>query len=682
VVASGAGSRRLLVLAGAVIALAAVVVVLLLRTGGNPAAGNGDLVRVHTITVTDPDAELRCQRLGYPCSWSEARDDVFERSLELVDEAEAVMAEHEHLADQLEAAERLLASHPEVVEVSVDQDNLAALMFRVEDGVPVFIETLAAGPVGAEQRDPDDLSNAPAPNVIEAVPAAYRPTQEPGPRQRDALVFDPYSDVENFPEGRLVQATIDAHPHYAGNVRYNGRPGIDDLYGWDGYDIVHVATHGASWCEDRYAFVGQVLGDDAVDLTRCFTWFGWGSVNRRTLDRRTLPEGVTLVQRRGRTRLMVDSEFFVGRQSAGDTIVFLSACSTTGKPLERAPAVLSSAFGVMLGWDGSVYAHAAEAAAVEFWDLMVNDGLELELAIRRLAELGLDESRSDPGTTAALYEELGIDPGAKLVSFGDNRRARDVITAFVDGAEITDGITIPTVGLVGDGDADVIAELTFLVEGVRTGTEDAVQIEVRIDDEVLEPISMGHRTLVEPGEGWADWEVVVEELELPFDLKKGDVDPVIPTDYRWEARVFHDASRYSAHVARPVHFSGTLRAEGRLPIFDELAAMLEGTVGQVTENLLYLEFPSDGGDVSGEFNAVLDFPGGVGYWKMELTGVYEADTGTMQGQAAGEAVGQVLQFSHRDFGSGPFEATVDFAAGVVRGVLVGGDQSQPILAHF
>jgi hypothetical protein len=271
---------------------------------------------------------------------------------------------------------------------------------------------------------------------------------------------------------------------------------------------------------------------------------------------------------------------------------------------------------------------------------------------------------------------------AALGARGPNLRARDVITTFV-GTELAGGATLNSDGFVEDGEDDTLPEVRFLVEGVRAGAENSTEIEVLIDGEPLEQrINVGEEgSPVESGPGWSDFEVVIEDFDLERDLTREDTRPNEPRKHTWETRVFENESRYSAHRADPVVFSGTIRAKGEIAQINQMEQVPNV---EVTVNELVLEFPSDGGAVSGDYQGTAESPALTVQFALSMEGSYDATSGLIEGTVSGSTTGSspspLLSFFNQE--GGVLRGTVDHDAGTVDIALEGDGQSIPVNLQY
>jgi len=662
-------------------------------------------VSLPPIEVVDPDGATRCVRLGYPCSWSDVTDQDLTAARDLADRVQEIVDAAPDPVSGVEAAVAYLAGRDDTVEIIPDRRYYTSIFWRTEGIPPSFVFTELAGPQGTL----DDYDGPPIDGVetldafaladgINAVSASFHPTGGPLEPKR-AIVLDPYAaptddcgstldtllttlgaqgfldddllpgdcymDKAGRTEGLRVAAIIGSHPQIDVTYLYG-----NDVTPWvitdlGAYDLVHIVSHGSSACASEEE--QERIGSDA-----CHTAFGLGVIEASP-DNPRLPEG-TFITSGG--RFGATGEALIGSVKP-TSIVFASHCTSGDGQLAR-----QGAAGAFVGIHGYARMGVAERAAVEFWRMMAVEGVSFDVAVDRLVSLGLHESfppQFDP-YTGLLPTGVGH---STLVTGGDNMRARDVITTFV-GAELEDGAQLESDDTVADGTDDTLPEVRFRIEGVEDGTAGGTTIEVLIDGKTLrETINLGEKgRVVDQQDGWAEWEVVIEDFDLEFDLKLEDVRPQNPKKHRWESRVYQRQSHYSADEADDVTFGGIIRAVGKIPLFDQLDAMPNS---DLTLNELVIEFRSLGGTLSGASTTTLEGdPAGRGSWVIEFTdGSYDRDTGEITATANGAASGGLGSIFVSDTATGTMTGTVDFSTGVVSGTIsFPGEPAAPFTAQI
>lgn len=620
----------------------------------------------------DPDAEEHCVAFGYPCSWEEATPGTAERNVELLTAALELFEPGEVVTphEELLRIEEMLLRTDDVVSLTWDYAMATSLEFRVEGGVPAMVLTDAASPRSLT------VPAGASPQPFRAASAGFDVTPEPGDTSRTAIVFNPYASVDGEDEGSAVERIFAAHPEFQVSHVRDGAADAAALRNWANADAVHLVSHGSTSCP----------GGDPTS-PRCQSGFGLGPIAAGA----TLPAGVLQMTSRsdGQLRAYVTDGFFA--VGFGDTVAMLNACQTAGWRVRGATTPLIGRFKAGLGWNQNVYASHAADAATRFWELAVTHGLDVEFAYDKLVEERLDRGDVRPDLIADLQGELALDlpvvgvveiydikPQARLVLGGDRVRVRDVVTSFVEGDEVLAGTTIATTGRVEDGAENTIDRLEFEVEAIPDGDKGPVRVRVLVDGKQVRPdfdLTNGTPTA---GEGWNDWRVRAEDVMLPFDLTRQDVDPERPTPHTWEVRVSDDGfATYSAHIADPVFFGGDVSATGPLPTFTALESEVPPG-GVLNGNELEIRFNTAGGQSAGDLLATVT-AGGVTVltWSMELEGTFDTESSIVSGVV--EAKGQ-FPFGNGDQATGEFEATVDFANARVEGVLNFPGYQEPFVA--
>lgn len=689
----------------------------------DPAALEGPLP-----DVVDADAELRCERLGYTCSWSDLDEATLETTLAVAAEVQDLIdAERDPSVGLTRALERL-ATEP-VVELIVDREGFTGMLYRLEGTPELFATTGLGGPLGdevtldlteldAELAELEALPSEGAPAVqgfAGTLPERYHPTG--GPRNpKRGLVLDPYAtQATECPagappngcfadpgdgriEGSTIYATMSAHPQISATYRAGSDVGpwaLDDL---GTYDLVHIASHGTSGCadrnagwtagvtivgdEDEQAFVEQVQSafrSTTLDPNRCYsiTVLGKFDMAKYKAWGKRIPPGIGM----NGHAWAVMPDFLVGKFKP-EAIVYISNCTSADGQLFS-----SGRYGSFVGWHSYARTTVAYEAAIEFWRLMVVEGVEFDVATEWLDDKGLDWSVTGQaqGRLGEWFvpEHISIGAsGAFMATAGKNQRARDVITVTLDGGDIA-GRTLRVHGLPGDTKPETFPaegqQLVFEIEGVKDGTAGSVVLEVYADGTKLRHDLQleRHGTRVdEDGDAeWSTWRVTVPEgaIELP-DTTAADFAPgATPIDL--EVRAFEDASEYTADGGK-VTLGARLASNGPLPIFGELAAGMPAG-GDVTGNDLEIEFDTAGGEVEGHMRVEMVGYGRVlGFWEFDLTGSYDPATGSISGDMTGVSQGGYGGITAGDSGSGTWQGTVDLGAHSLAATLGIGGQSQ------
>ena len=663
--------------------------------------------------VVDDTADTRCDRLGYPCSWSDVPEADFERSHQLSIDLQDITLTADDPAAGLDAALERLRDVDDLAEMIVDREGLTGLMFRL-DGMPeMYALTALAGPVGQPEEldlaalgvdiaatDGDvDTPVTSEPQGIRSLPRAYQPTGGPIV-PKTALVIDPYASApiecprgspagatcritgDGRVEGSVVNAILDAPEQITSTYA----PALDDpsqVGGWDpilgpalsDFDLVHIASHGSSGCgglKEGWVASWSSLGESRQLPDRCYSMSTIGTYNKARYaslppDQRRIPAGLSLAG----DKWVARDDYFVGKFKP-TAIVYLSSCTSADGSL-----FASGRYGSFVGWHSYARFTTAAESAITFWNLMATEGLEFDQAIEQLDDAGLT-------STMVVDATNGGAAAAELASGGKNLRARDVITLTLDGQD-PEGQVLRVEGMPGDGQPEVFParqqQVTFEVEGVRDGTAANVQIEFRYDGKKLDvrnPITLDtNGTIVDEGDDWATWQVTVipSTIEIPDTTTADYAAGAVPTPL--EVRAFVDGSEYTADLGN-VRLGTQLASNGPLPIFTELAAVL-GSSATVTGNDLRIEFDSAGGPATGFFRVDMVASGlDVGFWQYELTGTYDPASGRISGDFSGEARVRVdvIGISEGDSGSGTWEGTVDLDSRTLAAVVSIADRPQ------
>jgi hypothetical protein len=566
---------------------------------------------------------------------------------------------------------------------------------------------------------PSEAMGASASQDVVAVPegrvqaASYHPTGGPL-HPKKALVIDPYAEKdtdchEDVPdadcyrdrdgrvEGAIVAATLGTHPQISVDYIHAGTT-VDwtkltaDL---PTYDIVHLASHGASNCNPRFQWIPFIEFDDFVDPTNMGNitnqaWDPTQCYSVSTVARRNDPNAVTAQSQlpaglaAGTETWIATTDFWTGRFNP-EAIVYFSFCTSAQGQLAQ-----SGQYGTFIGWHSYARLSVAAQAGITFWEDMATHGTNARTAIAHLAEEDLVT------TTVAGWD--GVVVHAALTTGGRNQRARDVITSFDIGNLVLEGeILQPDFqkSRVGDSEDEILPEVRFRVEGVRKGTEGDVRIELRLADAdplteadrvTPHPITLEDARVVEEGPLWNDWEVVVRDMRVPFDLQREDIDPRDPTEYIWEARVYEDDVEYSAHRAERVTFMIPNIAEAEISYMNQLE-QIPNT--RLLENVVRIMFPSRGGEVFGSVSVILVGTGPLegtftGLWGGDLTGTYDAESGEMALTAQIEAQGLSFPagFEVSNSDGGAVTGVVDWDSGTIPLTFQFGDPQLTIVLVF
>ncbi|MGB0112497.1 MAG: hypothetical protein WBP59_04710, partial [Ilumatobacteraceae bacterium] len=667
---------------------------------------------VLTGEVVDAAAVDRCDVMGYACDWADAPDGAMVDSFELLEELAAEMDPSTPLESIELVAQRLL-DDGRAAEVLPDLEGYTGIAFRLPGSPLVFLDTPLAGmdvdTIEERVVAPTQLT-APPPTSIEPqgfrgrLPERYHPVGGPL-SPRSAVIIEPYAavdgrctdisweglgqlldlgspigvndcrqDGDGVTEGAAIAAIFRSEPeHYTSvvHLRDDQATPVAIARAVASANSLHIATHGSSNCRNTVPTgdlaTGLRPGD--YDPSVCYSMIALGPLSAQ--DRAALRAG-TLTAPAGATfsneRWWATGDF-IAKAVPNDAIVFGSNCTSADGRLG------ASGLAGFVGWHGYAAIPSAVDAAIRFWTMMVVDGTEFDVAYATLQDEGLHRSRHTNARQA-----FAVDPTASLVAGGTNPRARDVVTARVDGADLG-GQTLRVAGFPGDAVPEAFPAddqaITFELEGVQRGSESAVKIELLLDGvELVSDIVLARDgVVVDSGADWDSWMVTVN----PGAVK---IPATTPADYapgatkNLEVRAYERENRYTAD-AGDVTLGVKLAAVGPLPIFEELAAGLPP--GAIVGNELRVEFDTDGGPVVGSMRVsmVHETVGELGFWTVDLTGTYDPTTGAVAGDGAGTAQSTVGFVSASEQGTGPWQGTVDLAAATMTATLGMGGQTQP-----
>jgi hypothetical protein len=258
-----------------------------------------------------------------------------------------------------------------------------------------------------------------------------------------------------------------------------------------------------------------------------------------------------------------------------------------------------------------------------------------------------------------------VDALTEAAFTGRNLRARDVIEMRFDGAE-PQGQVLQFTGLPQDGQPELFPakgqQIMFEVEGVRTGTESGVTIEIRGDGaEWKSDINLARNgSAVAEKDGYATWQVTLdpETVGIP-DVAWTDLE-ASRAPVELEIRAYESPSEYTAYRGT-VRLGTDVEFSGPLPVFEELERELAG-IGEVSGNDLRVQINTATGELTGSMLVGMSGSGLlVGTWNFTLTGTFDPDTSTVQGQVDGVAEG-FFMVRAGEVGGGDFQGQADLSA--------------------
>jgi hypothetical protein len=445
--------------------------------GGNAVPAAGD----DSGSPPGPAASV-CGGPGFPCALSQVSREVLDRGEQLADQALKMLDGGSSMADTL----ALLRSQTDMADVA---SQGRALRFRLHGGRDVFILSPASGATTAA-----GLAIAPAVAPVEAgrkhIASAVggdgtHLVVGNNTSNKHALVLSPFKhEFGAEDDGAGVAQLLQGTRGYAGNVVYkeNATPasavvGLQQFMGWEAFDVIHVASHGAQICDVNRCVSIVLSGDSyvsAADLLR-ITELGINTVRLRGSDRKLLSLG---------------PDFFKAHypQGLAHKIIFFNACQTFGAAGSGLSDVLLGADSVFLGWTDVVQSPAARAAALALYDRLSKTGITVQAAADGLGDLAFNRYKDgDLDITAILL--LDHAPQTAL-------RLREVATLErpSGGGELLSTSVINAVGKANDGVVDGVP-YQILIEGIPASQQDAAIVTFTVNGHASTPqaVTIGER---------------------------------------------------------------------------------------------------------------------------------------------------------------------------------------------
>ncbi len=425
----------------------------------------------------DPDADLECERQGYPCSIAATSPELLRRSDELVATANERLDDG---ATMIEVAD-WLSGVDDVAEVEGDDE---AIWFRVAGAHGLWL--LGDGLEGS--RAGGAVGDAGLPAELSASVSARAPDHvvAPGEEVKRALVLAPVLyQFKNTDDGPVVANILEGTPDYAGNVDYAGNATmsstdvtLDDFETWRDYDIVHVSTHGKRICAQEPCRGMMVVGPLEAILPP-----GPGEQIDKIagLDLLDRPGVGISIGRSGNGYVIVTADFFRATYPGGlrDTFVFVNACQTLGSGQTDLAEAITGTSSVFVGWSEIVGSlHALDAAAALYTD-MAERGVTADVAFAEL-----DASLA----VGAPYQDH--DPpvlGMRDRPDGDHLRIREVVELLQPGTdEPLEFAEVPIDASVGDGEPDSVP-YRVRIDGHDDFEAAAAVVHVSVDGVEAEP---------------------------------------------------------------------------------------------------------------------------------------------------------------------------------------------------
>lgn len=508
------------------------VAITLISLGCGGSSSDGDV----TSTEPQPPADenplgLACIADGYPCSLSEVSADVLEENERIADE---VLARLEAGDSTLEVIDWIQVNNDNVADVAGDD---LAIIFRLDGGRPVWIFRERSLAHRVEQPEQSALPKSMIPHAVSAMvrasqaasgSMAFPPTggsqavaetTQPkvvgdSPTDKSALILSPFRhEFGEHDEGSSLQQILGATRGYEDNVRYKENETktsqnitLEDYADWENYDVIHVSTHGNTYCNE----------------TGCSGVISTGIAYTTTEELLALLQtGVSQARIEGDddvSYLAIGADFFRSEYPDGltDTLIFFSACRTfgqfEGQENSSLADVLQGDSSMYLGWDGVTNAVASREAAEVFYQALSEDGVEVSTAYEELGPLRVSEGVYE-GEQVVSNLILGLRPA------GGDLRLREIASLRHPdtGQELEEGASIPLDGTASDGINDEIP-FRILVDGVRAGASEQFTVHLSVDGSEVEPFGLADGNQVSE----RAWELA-GMLDLGFDAMENQL---------------------------------------------------------------------------------------------------------------------------------------------------------------
>ena len=494
--------------------------------------------------ASQAEDELRCTRLGYPCTYAEADPARVERGLDLMDLADEVFAEE---GNAMAVAERL-REEVDIAEMYYDERGV---WYRVEGAPPlVFLhpDMFQAESDAVSDVEPQSASKARLlPPLLEPDgPVGTNPEGEKATKK--ALFLSPFvwefgTDVhdnvkpmlEEYRDYRCAGCITfrKADTHAAELINENtpaAGPSYDQFLGWKDYDLIHVFAHGTQFCPgksvnrkgqpivsgDRETFpenTGGIIEGVEVAEGDCLTMIQTGHYQHKDhiKENPRAVEGIAWGHKPGSDVWMelLTTDFFIETYRGGldDTILFFTSCQLFGdKTFANA---LKGENTAVFGWNQKVWESRGETTAIKFFEELIKNGLRASVAYQHTVESSSHTDHRDDWFGAQLEQSIseGFDP-----------RGREVVTmmqpVFRELLEEKDAV--PVEGIAGDGANDELLIL-IQVDGIDEdqNVED-FEIHLAMDGEELQ-------ATFNPEEKVGDYSYrAYQFLPLPFDAADRD----------------------------------------------------------------------------------------------------------------------------------------------------------------
>lgn len=521
------------------------------------------------------EAQLQCERQGYPCYASDVPDEVALQTLRL-----AVASEMRRQRQPTDEIARWLRQQPNMVEVKTRGESIA---FRLEGGQWGF-SLLSAVPDGEQPMQA--LSRQLEPSEETARGELVAGDQHEDKReQKYALMWVPQAwefGPNGGQTGAGVRSILEDTRGYRGNVTTlaNQEADVASMKRWDEYDVVLVATHGGCFgveqdlgnyydigfpCAPASLMTGELAAEpvsiaEGTTLEELENDVGFNELFERahTYVSSLGPPGVHLAPSvdcggvdlgcKLRLFVTVDTSHLERMYPDGidKTFFWVGACSSMGGGQDADLAVtLLGEDSAMVGWTSLVGQRFTRIAAEEFFGWL-KKGLNVTEA------LDLQQNNYDGNFRSTLV--------AKSTDFV---RIREVVTALDPIVELEHGADasalLASESFTDDGRPDRL-DLAAKIEGVTDGTEQFYKVQFKLDGKKIGPEVA---PTAADKEGEFTYHLEIPNVDVGKDLKKDQM-------YTLTARVkVFGQDHYSYHKARDIIFSKWCEPFPYKPIFSE-----------------------------------------------------------------------------------------------------------------
>ena len=577
---------------------------------------------------------LECEREGYACTWEEVDGDAAAASFALGAELDELVRDGwdpDGIAAALEARD----------DVADARIGATAAWFRLDGGRPVWVlgddalvaDTAAAARGATAAGDASTATTATAAVAPAATPTAGPATaaatpagtatpastpRDPAPRavvgtdhaSKSALVLSAYEWDGLHWAADEAAALLEGTRGYEGGVTHlaNAQRGDqtvspEQFRGWEAYDVVYVATHGAQLCDEGGCQTILGLGipgvdtddPDHPDAVAMLEDAGYADT-----------PGVGIAFERGHAVVAIEGDWLASTYAGGldDTLVFVQACSSA-----RAGDLTTGLVGsdsVFFGWSDTAFASDAGPAAERLFTELTERGITSSDAFAELEADGLHVSQGDheregdflPGDTIYRWEDGELqrqepDPDTVEVDAvlehhvgGDDLRIREVVELQhpETSSPLADG---ETVTLGADEDGAPTLPVRIQVDGVLPGEEADFEVDLTVNGiGIPEPW-----TLADASAELVDDEtyVITDDVTLPGDVAQAETLDLVATAALPEGgESIDDAEVEPAQLELAVHSDMTIELSGA----GQFSATLEGTIPLAPD--------SDTGELAGD----------------------------------------------------------------------------------